>query len=50
MPYLDLFNQSGITAENAAPLTCPDKTHLKAEGYAKIKDLQVEFLRKNLGK
>lgn len=50
VPYLDLFNRSGITAENAASLTCPDKTHLKPEGYAKIKDLQVEFLRKSLGK
>lgn len=35
----------GITADNAASLTGPDRFHPNEAGYERVKDLQVEFLR-----
>lgn len=48
VPYLDLYTQSGITTNNAASVTSKDKLHLLPAGYELIKDVQVEFLKKNL--
>ena len=45
VPCLDLFRGSGITAENARLLTQEDGFHPNEAGYARVKDLQVEFLR-----
>ena len=35
----------GITADNAASLTGPDRFHPNEAGYERVKDHQVEFLR-----
>ena len=51
VPVLDLYAGSGITEENAAALTRPDKVHLTEAGYEKVKDRQSAFLVKHvLGK
>ena len=45
VPCLDLFRGSGITAENARLFTEADGLHPNEAGYARVKDLQVGFLR-----
>ena len=45
VPCLDLYRQSGITADNAANLTGPDRFHPNEAGYVRVKDVQVKFLR-----
>ena len=45
VPCLDLYHLSGITADNAADLTGPDRFHPNEAGYEMVKDIQVEFLR-----
>lgn len=44
VPCLDLYAKSGITAENAAALSGKDRFHPNEAGYAKVKDLQADFL------
>lgn len=46
VPCLDLYSESGITAENAHLYTGEDRFHPNEAGYAKVSDLQVEFLRR----
>ena len=48
VPCLDLYHDSGITAENAALYAGKDKFHPNEAGYARIAPLQVAFLRKHL--
>ena len=45
VPCLDLFRGNGITAENARLFTEADGLHPNEAGYARVKDLQVGFLR-----
>ena len=48
VPCLDLYHLSGITADNAADLTGPDRFHPNEAGYEMVKDIQVGFLRGHL--
>lgn len=48
VPCLDLFHESGITAENAVLYTAADKHHPNVAGYEKVASLQVEFLKTHL--
>ena len=50
VPYLDLYGQSGVTLENSQGLFGKDNFHPSEAGYAKVRDLQVAFLKKQLGK
>ena len=50
VPCLDLFGQGGITRENAEAFFGNDKLHLNRAGYAKVRDLQAAFLKRQLGK
>ena len=43
-PKVAVFG-GGITADNAASLTGPDRFHPNEAGYERVKDIQVEFLR-----
>ena len=50
MPCLDLYGRSGVTRENAEGLFGKDSFHPSSAGYAKVRDLQAEFLKRQLGK
>ena len=43
-PKVAVFG-GGITADNAASLTGPDRFHPNEAGYERVKEIQVEFLR-----
>lgn len=47
---LDLYHAGGVTAENGEPFFSKDKVHPNEAGYAKVKDLQVEYLKAGLAK
>ncbi len=48
--YLDLYHQSDITAENGAGFFTKDKVHPNEAGYAKVKDIQIKYLKSGLGR
>ena len=50
VPCLDLYGRSGVTRENAEGLFGKDSFHPSAAGYAKVRDLQAAFLKRQLGK
>ena len=50
VPCLDLYGQGGITRENAAGLFGKDSFHPSSAGYAKVRDLQAAFLKRELGR
>ena len=50
IPYLDHYSQSGVTLENSQGLFGKDNFHPSEAGYAKVRDMQVAFLKKQLEK
>ena len=50
VPCLDLYGQGGITRENAEAFFGKDKLHLNEAGYAKVRDLQAAFLKRQIGR
>ena len=48
VPCLDLFNESGLTAENGRGLVSSDDVHMNAAGYRFITPITTYFLLKTL--
>ena len=48
VPCLDLYCESGITSENAHLYTGEDRFHPNEAGYAKVSEIQVEFLQRHV--